>query len=162
MLSTVSCYSFALSVQGYFCHVQLQLEGGHFLYPKQIPSKQTLSTLHIVAEMKSTDYIVRQNGGRNMAPGMRWGNHMATQGASKWLTSFRKTFKSSHTLRCVFSLSSCCQLPVPSSPLPSFHLDYHKQTHKYYRHTSHNTATWTPTQTHTLRNRGCCNDGHQS
>ena len=124
-----------------------------FWYCKQIPPKQTLSTFSsCVCVWIHWLHSETQNGRRNTATGMRWIIHVATQGASKWLMSFRKTFKSSHTLRCVFSLSSCCQLLIPSSWLPSFHLHYRKQTHKYYRHASHNTATQcqhTHTHTHT-------------
>lgn len=70
---------------------------------------------------------------------MTWVIHTVAQGASNRLMSFRKSFKSSSTLRCVFSLSSCCQFLIPSSSsLPSFHLDYHKQTHKYYRRITQN------------------------
>lgn len=75
-----------------------------------------------------------QNGRRKMATGMRWNVHMTAQGASEWLMSFRKTFKSSLTFRCVSSLSSCCQHLIPSSSLPSFHPDYRKQTHNNYTH----------------------------
>lgn len=134
------------------------------LYRKQIPPKQTLSTfLNCVWVKIHRLHSETQDGRRNTATGMRWIIHVATQGASKWLMSLRKTFKSSHTLRCVFSLSSRCQLLIPSSRLPSFHLHYRKQTHKYYRHASHNTATQTPAHTHTqLTNRGYCDDGHQS
>lgn len=121
-----------------------------FWYCKQIPPKQTLSTFPNCVWVKiHWLHSETQNGRRNTATGMRWIIHVATRGASKWLMSFRKTFKSSHTLRCVFSLSSRCQLLIPSSRLPSFHLHYRKQTHKYYRHASHNTANNASTHPHT-------------
>lgn len=129
----------------------LQLEAARcFDIASKFPPNRHYPRSRIASELKSTGCIARHKMAAEIrATGMRWIIHVATRGASKWLMSLRKTFKSSHTLRCVFSLSSRCQLLIPSSRLPSFHLHYRKQTHKYYRHASHNTADNASTHPHT-------------
>lgn len=44
---------------------------------------------------------------------MRWFIHMATQGASEWLMSFRKTFKLSHTFKMCFFSVKLLSVPHP-------------------------------------------------
>lgn len=91
---------------------------------------------------------------------MTWVIHTAAQGASNWLMSFRKTFKSSNTLGWFFFL---CQAAVSSSSPPP-HRCPHSTSTITSRHTNitEDTATRAPTNTHMLTNTGYCSDGHQS
>ena len=84
----------------------------------------------LIAEIKSTKHRVRRWKAAGILPHVgdevyTW-PHRVLQN-DLWASESPLT-----PFRCVFSLSSRWQPLIPSSSLPSFHLDHHKQTHTYY------------------------------